>query len=190
VFGRLAEGFALVVLIAQVSAAQTYFPPGIPEDTSGYELVLKALREPSLWELSRQNPSAEAYRFLYLRERDRPASIRLVVGKSGSTGWFYRRMSSGQGDQPGGIREYGMSWSWKSRTAAFLSIVEDEGFWNLATLAGPVSGCRSHWIIEGVKQGRYHLVDRCSPDPADPVRVIASRAMKWGNLRISRSRIY
>jgi hypothetical protein len=74
-------------------------------------------------------------------------------------------MSSGQGDQPGGIREYGMSWSWKSRTAAFLYIVEDEGFWNLATLAGPVSGCRSHWIIEGVKQGRYHLVDRCSPDP-------------------------
>jgi hypothetical protein len=99
-------------------------------------------------------------------------------------------MSSGQWEQPGGIREYGMSWSWKSRTASFLATVDDQGFWNLPTVAGPFSECQSHWIIEGVRQGRYHLVDRCSPDPADPVRVIAARAMKWGNLRIQKSRIY
>jgi len=190
VFGRLTEVALLVALISQVSAAQTYFPPGIPEDTSDHALVLKALREPSLWELSRRDPSAEAYRFLYLRERDRPASIRFLVSKSGSTGWFYRRMCAGRGDQPGGIREYGMSWSWKSRTASFLAIIEDQGFWNLATLDARVSGCQSHWIIEGIRQGQYHVVDRCSPDPADPARVIAAHAMKWGNLRIQKSRIY
>ena len=57
-FGRLTQGFALVVLASQVGAAQTYFPPGIPEDTSGYALVLKALREPSRFGTLRPKPIA------------------------------------------------------------------------------------------------------------------------------------
>jgi hypothetical protein len=182
--------------------AQTYFPPGVLARTqeasevaaNRYSNFLKALHEPSLLELAQQDSSAEAYRFLWLREFKRPASIRFVAKPSG-TGWFYRRMTPGQGGaQPGRLAEYGMSWSWKSRTASFLRTVEGAGFWNLPTLAdadgSAIPACRAHWIVEGIRNGQYHVVDRCSPDQTDPVREVAMRAMKLGNLKVHGSKVY
>ena len=141
-------------------------------------------------------PHAEAYPFLWLREFDR-------LARPGGTGWFYRRMLSGQGGaQPGRVAEYGMSWSRKSRTTSLLSTVESAGFWNLPTLAqshgnavNAVQACRAHWIVEGIKSGRYHVVDRCSPEPARtrhsalPHRK-AMLAMKLGNLGVHKSNLY
>ena len=199
---RLASAFVLLMLATEFGHTQTYFPPNVLGKTPAasdiaanrYSMFLKALHEPSLLELAQQNPNVEAYRFLWLREFDRPASIRFVK-KSGGTGWFYRRMTSGKGGaQPGRMTEYGMSWSWKSRTASFLRTVEGAGFWNLPTLAGAdgntFPACRAHWIVEGLKNGQYHVVDRCSPDQADPVRVVGSRAMKLGNLRVRKNHVY
>ena len=92
------------------------------------------------------------------------------------------------------MTEYGMSWAWKSRAASFLSTVEGAGFWNLPTLGDtggdPNAACRAHWILEGIKNGQYHVVDRCSPDQADPVRVIGVLAMKLGNLRVHGRSVY
>jgi hypothetical protein len=192
---------AFIFLTLTVSA-QTYFPPGVlagtPEAsqaaTNQYSKFLRSLREPSLWELAQQDPKAEAYRLLWLREFDRPASIRFVVKPAG-TGWFYRRMTNGKGGtQPGRIVDSGMSWSWKSRTASFRSTIERAGFWNLPTLANgdesAIPACRAHWILEGIKNGQYHVVDRCSPDQTDPIRVIGMRAMKLGNLRVHGRDVY
>jgi hypothetical protein len=199
---RLASAFILLSLAVEAGHAQTYFPRGVLGKTPDasdvtairYSKFLKSLHEPSLLELAQQDPRAEAYRFLWLREFDRPASIRFVT-KPGGTGWFYRRMTTGNGGtQAGRLTEYGMSWSWKSRTAAFLSAVEAAGFWNLSTLAGAegnaIGACRAHWIVEGIKNGRYHVVDRCSPDQNDPVRVVGMLAMKLGNLKIRRRDVY
>ena len=105
---RSAIAFASLTLAV---SAQTYFPPGVlagtPEASqvtaNQYSKFLRSLHEPSLWELAQQDPKAEAYRILWLREFDRPASIRFVV-KPGGTGWFYRRMTTGKGGtQPGRI---------------------------------------------------------------------------------------
>jgi hypothetical protein len=102
---------AFVFLTLTVSA-QTYFPPGVlagkPEAGQvaaiQYSKFLRSLHEPSLWELAQQDSKVEAYRLLWLREVDRPASIRFLV-KPGGTGWFYRRMTTGKGGtQPGRIR--------------------------------------------------------------------------------------
>ena len=196
---RSASAFILLTLTA---SAQTYFPPGVlagtPEAsqaaTNQYSKFLRSMREPSLWELAQQDPREEAYRLLWLREFDRPASIRFVLKPSG-TGWFYRRMTTGSGGtQPGRRVDSGMSFSWKSRTASFLGIIESVDFWNLPTLLyadeNTASACRSHWILEGIKSGKYHVVDRCSPDQTDPVRVIGMRAMKLGSLRVHGRNIY
>jgi hypothetical protein len=87
-----------------------------------------------------------------------------------------------------------MSWAWKSRTASFLGTVERAGFWNLPTLAdddrNAIPACRAHWIVEGIRNGQYHVVDRCSPDQADPVRTVGVLAMKLGNLRVRKSDVY
>jgi len=196
---RSASAFIFLTLTV---SAQTYFPPdvlaGTPEASqvaaNQYSKFLRSQHEPSLWELAQQDPKAEAYRLLWLREFDRPASIRFVV-KPGGTGWFYRRMTTGKGGtQPGRIVEYGKSWSWKSRTASFLGTIAGAGFWNLPTLVygdgNAIPACRSHWILEGIKNGQYHVVDRCSPDQTDPVRVIGMRVMKLGNLRVHGRNVY
>jgi hypothetical protein len=199
---RWASAFVYLTLAVGFIDGQMYFPAGVLARTSEasevianqYSRFLKSLHEPSLLELAQQNPKAEVYRFLWLREFDRPASIRFVL-KPGGTGWFYRRMTYGTGGgQPGRLAESGMSWSWKSRTASFLNTVAGGGFWNLATLADAAGNatpaCRAHWIVEGIKDGRYHVVDRCSPDRSDPARVVGMLAMKLGNLKVRGSHVY
>ncbi len=119
--------------------------------------------------MAQHDPGAEAYRLLWLRESDRPASIRFVK-KPGGTGWFYRRMTSGQGaSQPGRLTEYGMSWSWKSRSEAFLNTVANAGFWNLPAPVDTVPAvCGSHWILEGIKNGKYHVGTVAHPNQRIP----------------------
>jgi hypothetical protein len=142
------------------------------------------MREPSLTALAKDDPGAVSYRLLWLRDHDRPIAIRFAT-RSGGTAWFYRRVTSGDGlTGPGGLRDTGMSFSFKGRTAGFLKTVEDAGFWQLANApTAPATACRSHWVLEGVRQGQYKVVDRCSPDASDPVRIIGERAMKLGSLR-------
>jgi hypothetical protein len=142
------------------------------------------MHEPSLTVLAKDDPTAVSYRLLWLRDRDRPVVIRFAA-RSGATAWFYRRVANGDGiTGPGGLRDTGMSFSFKGRTSGFLKLVEDTGFWQLAE-APTVSGaaCRSHWILEGVRQGQYKVIDRCSPSASDPVRIIGEHAMKSGSLR-------
>jgi hypothetical protein len=184
---------ALALSAAGPTFPQAYFPVGaLPEAAAvRYARFLTAMHEPSLYELSRQEPGAEAYRLLWLRRDRRPASIRFVL-KPGGTGWFYRRMTGGTGSTlTGGLRENGMSWSWKSRTASFLRAIEDVGFWSLATGGSDtVDSCRSHWILEGVRQGKYRVIDRCSPAESDPIRIIGVREMRLAKLRVHGDQIY
>jgi hypothetical protein len=200
-FVRWASALVFLTLAAGFVNGQIYFPAGVLARTSEaseftanrYSSFLRSLHEPSLLEMAQRNPKAEEYRFLWLREFDRPASIRFAV-KPGGTGWFYRRMTTGTGGaQPGRLTEYGMSWSWKSRTALFLKTVERVGFWSLPTLAdaggSATPACQAHWIVEGIKDGRYHVVDRCSPDQSDPARVVGMLAMKLSNLKIRGSHV-
>jgi hypothetical protein len=199
---RVAVALILLSLAPAPGRTQTYFPFGVlgktpeaSEVAAGvYSKFLRALHEPSLWELAQRDTKAEAYRLPWLRAFDRPVAIRFVV-KPGGTGWFHTRMTSGKGEaQPGRIIESGMSWSWKSRTASFLSMVDQAAFWNLPTLSEADekadAPCRAHWILEGIKNGQYHVVDRCSPDPSDPVRVVGTRALKLGRVRPRASKVY
>jgi len=198
---RIANASAVLILAAQFGQAQTYFPPGILGRTSEtseaaanrYSKFLQSLHEPSLLELAQRDPDLEAYRLLWLRESDRPVSVRFVK-KAGGTGWFYRHMTSGNaGTQPGRLSDSGMSYSWKSRTASFLNTIDRSGFWNLSALGydgNNAPACRAHWVLEGIRNGQYHVVDRCSPDLVDPVRVVGMMALKLGNLRVLKDRLY
>jgi hypothetical protein len=183
---------ALALAAAEPAFPQTYFPVGALPDAAAvrYARFLTAMHEPSLYDLSRQKPDSEAYRLLWLRSDRRPASIRFAL-KPGGTGWFYRRMTGGTGATlPNGLREFGMSWSWKSRTASFLRTIDDVGFWTLGGGSDTFDSCRSHWILEGVQQGQYRVIDRCSPPESDPIRIIGVRAMRFANLRVHGSEIY
>jgi hypothetical protein len=131
---------ALTLAAAEPAFPQGYFPAGaLPQAAAdNYAGFLTAMHEPSLYELSRQKPGSQAYRLLWLRSDRTPASIRFEL-KPGGTGWFYRRMTDGTGSTlPGGLRENGMSWSWKSRTESFLRTIDDVGFWKVCDRANTV----------------------------------------------------
>jgi hypothetical protein len=184
---------ALFACLASSILAQTFFPPdALPEASAQrYSRFLQALHETSLFELASRDPSAEVYRLLWLRNDDRPASVRFVAKPSG-TGWFYRRMTGGTGATgPKGLRTIGISWSWKSRTTSFQQTVAGTGFWSIPTGdSNPQGICRSHWVLEGVRHGEYRIIDRCSPDENDPIRIIGERAMRFGNLKARGRQIY
>jgi hypothetical protein len=175
-----------LVLATLPAFAQTWFPArALPDDAAeSYSRFLRAMHEPSLSAVAKDDPGAVSYRLLWLRDHDRPVVIRFAA-RSGGTAWFHRRVTSGNGvTGPGGLRDTGMSFSFKGRTARFLKTVEDTGFWQLVeTPTAPATACRSHWVLEGVRQGQYKVVDRCSPDASDPVRIIGERAMRLGSLR-------
>jgi hypothetical protein len=198
---RLSSVLCFLTLAAVPLPAQ-YFPPGVFDKTpqkdesatNYYGKFLKALHEPSLWELSRQKPEAEVYRFLWLRTFHRPIAIRLVVRKSGS-GWINSHMTSGKGgDQPGRIMTYRVSWLTKNRTQSFLMELDSVDFWHLPTCASdqnPAKAGGAHWVLAGVKNGQYHLIDRWSPELPDPVREIGLLALKLGRIRgLHRDQIY
>ena len=191
----------LLILGVGALSAQQYFPPGIfdlatPGQESKairYARYLQALHEPSLWELSR-DPKAEAYRFLWLRSSNHPIAVRLVVRPSAS-GWMHVSMTSGKGgSQAGGIRRYGVSWLTKTKTQSLLALMGSADFWNLPPLAvtndGSIGLEGSQWIVEGVKLGQYHVIDRHSPDVQDPVRTIGLLALKLGRFRLHPGDIY
>jgi hypothetical protein len=76
---RLATALILLILAPASGVAQVYFPPGVlgstrASDTAAglYSKFLQAAHEPSLWEPSQQDPTAESYRLLLLRAFDRP----------------------------------------------------------------------------------------------------------------------
>jgi hypothetical protein len=172
--------------------AQQYFPPGALDDShvNRYSKHLKAMREPSLWELSQKDPSAEVYRFLWLRSFHRPIAIRVVVRKNGS-GWINSRMMTGKGGyEPGRITRYGVSWLRKARTQELLTAIENAGFWNMPEAGAPFGLDGAQWILEGVRGGKYHIVDRWSPEAGDPVRAVGVLALKLARFRIRAAEIY
>jgi hypothetical protein len=51
--------------------------------------------------------------------------------------------------------------------------VKHARFWEVSTRDGNRDGLDgAAWIVEGVKQGRYHIIDHWSPDAKDPAHVV------------------
>jgi hypothetical protein len=72
-------------------AQESYFPPKAfgngqwaESEASLYSFILKKLEEPLLF-IKAQNPSAEAYRFLWLRTFHNPVAVRMEVQPDGSS---------------------------------------------------------------------------------------------------------
>ncbi len=168
--------FFLLAAIAPILAQTQYFPDGaLASDkeqsdfcAKGYSKYLQAMNEPSLWELS-QDKAAHAYRFIYLRTFDPPITVRLTVQKDGS-GTLITKITSGQGGyEAGHLVTNRTSRLDAQRVAWFIDRMDELSFWekpsyiedpNIIALDG------AQWIMEAVRAGKYHVVDRWSPESA------------------------
>ncbi len=130
--------FAAFLLAASTLDAQQYFPPDAFDSTTAelYSKYLRALTEPSLRELSQKDPSAEVYRFLWLRAFHRPIAVRLTV--TGSGGRVISKMTSARGGYDPGHLIRNRERSLSERDPNFAGAIEELHFWALPARAPEV----------------------------------------------------
>lgn len=146
IFGRW---LGVLLLSAVIGSAGEYFPVEVP-GSDWYSKHLAAMREPSLWDLSRQDFGAEVYRFLWLRSFHHPISVRLTVRKDG-TGLLTSKETDGKGGYHPGklIRNLTATLS-KQQTDRFRD--RAERLWKLpANQPAAVGVDGAQWIVEAAK---------------------------------------
>ncbi|GGH02325.1 hypothetical protein [Silvibacterium dinghuense] len=162
----------IVVLMSSSCFAQTRMFPAGALDTRNdldvfrnqwYSRALQALHEPSL-SSEAKDQRVESYRFLWLRSFNHPVSVRIY--RNDKKQWMLTlKIASGAGGYPPGVLIDEETCGVKDvDMQAFLTRVNKTGFW---TAPNPVNDQKgtdgSQWIIEGVKDGKYHVVDRWYP---------------------------
>ena len=195
---RLLLSLFVLLLCGSVGRAQRqYFPPGALDSSprsdqllsDWYSKQLRALDEPSLWSLSKTQ-NEEAYRFLWLRTFHHPVAIRIDVNADGTSQVISKMTSGAGGYDPGQLVLNSKSLLTKDQTDSFLGKIKEHQFWQLPTKreSGGLDGAQ--WILEGVKDGKYHIVDRWSPTDG-PVRAIGLLMLnEFTNLKILKKEIY
>jgi hypothetical protein len=186
--------FALVTSVAQ--AQMQYFPKssvdsrGNDSKTAWYSSQLTALQEPSLLALTKA-PSSEAYRFLWLRSFHHPVAIRLDVKPDGTSILTTKTASGAAGFKPGVLTENTSKTLSEAQTQNFLSLVNKLKFWSAPNPVDDQMGTDgSQWIIEGVKDGQYHVVDRWSPTTGIARELGMMLAIDLAGLNIPKQEIY
>jgi hypothetical protein len=150
---------------------------------------LRALDEPSLLEEAK-TPSPQSYRFVWLRTFHHPVAVRLDIMSDG-TGKLTVKIANGAGGyKPGKLIENTSPSVTPEQTVKFLQQVKEAGFWELSSYE-KTSGCDgAEWIIEGVKDGKYHVVDRWTPSKG-PVRELGmTLAFDLAHLKIQKDELY
>ena len=170
-----------------------YFPAGVFNTSTQsskdfrdkwYSFTLRALHEPSLFAL-RNDQSLQVYRFLWLPSFHRPISIRLTINAYGSGSIVARSVDNHAGlltkpasDTGELILDQTVAID-KIQAQDVLQRLQLLAFWSLPTeeeqqapqSSGESDGPRlrvvqvdgSQWILEGLREGEYHVVDRWSP---------------------------
>jgi hypothetical protein len=154
-----------------------YFPKGAFKDSSEtgsfqgfkerwYAKHLRSMREPSLSDASKDS-SLVAYRFLWLPTFDSPIAVRLTVRVDG-TGTLTGKMTNGKGGyDPGKLTMNETHELTKAQITEFLGLLQKAAFWSAPSEVGAEGNDGEQWVLEGVENGRYHIVDRWSPEKSD-----------------------
>jgi hypothetical protein len=159
------------------SADSKYFPPrtfvvdppsglqDISKDLSDwYSKALSTMKEPSLWELARQGQTMEVYRLLWLPTWGRPVAVR--VEKAGGRMTLNEVQLDGDGGYELGEVAVRKQTSLSQRDwDRLMERVEEAAFWGMPTSINDLGVDGEHLIVEGVRDGRFHVVDRWSPRP-------------------------
>jgi hypothetical protein len=186
----------IAIFLAASSGQAQFFPknsfdPRVDDFTANwYSAQLRALKEPSLLDLGK-DPTAHCFRFLWLRTFHHPIAVRIEV-KSDGTGALTIKEASGAGGYAPGrlIRNTNRSLS-SAQVSAFLALVDRLSFWTTPNPGDDQIGLDgSQWIIEGVKGGKYHVVDGWSPKTGVAHDLGAFLAFNLAKLSFSKREIY
>lgn len=120
-----------------------------------------AMKEKSLLDIS--NKDLEVYRFLWLRSFDDPIFVRVV--RSGTEIHLVtKELKIEYGRKPQkAVRSFERNLS-ESEWDELLQKLQKARFWEMPTGIDDIDPDGAAWILEGVRDERYHQVDRHSPE--------------------------
>lgn len=192
----------LPLISSAAAAAQQYFPDHAftqRDDlnklkVSWYQKNLDALREPSLWESSKQSSTNQIYRFLWLRSFHHPIAVRLNINPDG-TGTLTTKVCGGAGGyEPGKLIVNRSQKVAADRVKWFLDQVDEEQYWSLPSEEekdpNTVELDGAQWIVEAVKDGNYKVVDRWSPEKGPIKRLGLTFLIDFAKLKLLYQEVY
>jgi hypothetical protein len=187
---------ALAIIALSIPRHAQFFPKssldlrGDDFKAKWYSTQLRGLQEPSLFALA-TNREAESYRFLWLRSFHHPIAVRVDVQADGSWVLVTKVASGAGGYSPGALTTNTSRQLTTQEAQSFRSKVEDGGFWNAPNPVNDQTGTDgSEWVIEGVKAGRYHVIDRWSPTNGPAHELGLFLAFDLARLSIPKNEIY
>lgn len=152
---------------SELLAERSLFPPGAFGDFRSatftllwYSNHLAAMGEPAL--LQTYDQASEVYRFLWLRTFHRPVALRLQHVEDVRT-LAVKELNGAGGYEPGilvvdkSIEIGDHEWN------TFVQLLDESNYWNAATRDFSTGLDGAQWILESIKDGKYHIVDRWSP---------------------------
>jgi Leucine Rich Repeat (LRR) protein len=155
--------------IARKPRALRYFPKGVISNYSvdWYSEDLYAMKEPSLWSLSKEDPKAVVLCFVWLPSFDPSVAVRVVLSDQGAKLHAVQldAVSGYLGGKPTVRKSVTLT---REQCAELKRLVDDAGFWSMP------SNCVEHgvedgasYVFEGVNEGKYHVVDANSSRDLD-----------------------
>ena len=142
------------------AGARLYFPQfeSIPELWSAAR-VLEAMREPSL---ASGLGTVETYRFLWLRTRHQPITVRVQL--SSPPGRLVARLLDGKGGYDPGLLKTNVERELTGPESSYLKqLLEATPFLRLPVTNDRIGLDGAFWILEGRRPGGHHVVIRWSP---------------------------
>jgi hypothetical protein len=166
---------AMVFLLSAAEPVHTdiYFPKNVFGNPSldafnaqFYSAHLKFLHEPSLL-LESKDRGAQSYRFLWLRTFHHAVVIRLEVLNDG-TGTLITKMSSGGagfGMPDRKIIEDISRPVSRAEVQSILKVLNEKHFMAIPSYVShdQTGYDGSAWVLEGIKDGKYHVISRWTP---------------------------
>ena len=135
------------------------------EYSEWYVRFLRKMREKSLLDFA--DGDTEVYRFLWLRTFDHPVAL-TVIREGHSLSLISKELDGAGGYEPGNMLRTDNIWLTEDQWCTFRQKLERAGFWTMpGREPDDLGNDGAQWILEGVNDGRYHVVDRWSPRSGD-----------------------
>jgi hypothetical protein len=174
-----------------------YFPVGVfsndpvrPDASARwYSAFLRSMKEPSLLSAA-ANRDFLGYRFLYLRTFHHPIAVRVELNPDGTGKLFGTETSGAGGFRTGTVLFRQTIALSKEQVDRFDTLLRGSDFWALPTEdETPPGNDGAQWILEGVRDQKYHIVDRWSPD-GGTYREACLYVLKLSQIKVDPKEIY
>lgn len=154
---------------SQLEQDAPYFPARAFGDPAMVQIFTKLLArsgEPSLYKLISDH-EVHSYRLLWLTPAGRLVSVRLSVMQQGGGTLFTKVLTGSRGARyPDTVLVNRQTPVSGKDVAQLLDLMASSQFWSLSeTASAPRVLDGEIWLLEGVRNGKYHAAYRYSPEP-------------------------